>query len=101
MGMYNYLDADLKCPRCGEQCTAEIEFRFGLLDLRRYAVGDTVDWGVKGLRHPRARPPHGNYADEGYAECGCCHKDYFVLIRVEGDRIVSVEVDPTKPGHIP
>jgi hypothetical protein len=29
-----------------------------------------------------------------------CRRDYFVLIRVEADRIVSVEVDPSRPGHL-
>lgn len=101
MGMYNYLDVELDCPRCGAWCAAEVEFGFGLLDLRRYAVGDLVDWGVKGLRRPRGRPPGGDLAGEGYAECRCCRKDYFVLVRVEADRIVSVEVDPARPGHLP
>ncbi|WP_419995885.1 hypothetical protein [Streptomyces boninensis] len=99
--MYNSLTAELRCPRCGEQCTVDIQFAFGLLDFREYSLGSRVEWGTKGLRNPNGRPPNGTYADEGYAECQCCHKDYWVWIRVDADVIVSVEVDPTKPGHIP
>jgi hypothetical protein len=34
----NLLSAELTCPRCSHTGESEVEFRFGLLDFRRYTV---------------------------------------------------------------
>ncbi|MEW2519920.1 hypothetical protein [Actinacidiphila alni] len=101
MGSYNILHATTTCPRNGETGPVEIEFTFGRLDFRDYRVGDTLDWGTKGLREPKQRPVGGDYDNEGYVECPVCHKDYWVWITVRADVITDVRVDPTRPGHIP
>jgi hypothetical protein len=101
MGSYNILHATTTCPRCGETGPVEIEFTFGQLDFHDYEVGDTIDWGVKGLREPRQRPVGGNFEGEGYVECPVCHKDYWVWITVRQDVITDVWVDSGRPGHIP
>jgi hypothetical protein len=100
MGAYNKLHTELRCPRCGKPGPVEIEFKFGLLKLRDYQMGDTVEWGDKALRHPTTPPPGGHFSGEGYVECLVCGKDYWVVIDVEADIIRSVEPDPTRPGYI-
>jgi hypothetical protein len=101
MGSYNILHATTTCPRTGETGPVGIEFTFGLLDFRDYRVGDTIDWGVKGLRGPRQRPGGGNFEGEGYVECPVCHKDYWVGITVRADVITDVRVDTSRPGRVP
>jgi hypothetical protein len=38
--------------------------------------------------------------DDGYAERPGCGRDYFVLTAVERDRMIAVQADGTRPGHI-
>lgn len=101
MSGYNLLAAVLQCPHCGRVGPVTIEFRFGLFEFREYEVGDCLEWGVKGDRYPRQRPPGGNFRGEGYVECPFCGCDYWVTIDVRSDVITSVAVDPDKPGYIP
>jgi hypothetical protein len=88
------------CPQCQFEGDVEAEFRFGLLDYRTYHLGDTIEWGTKGLRYPRVRPEGGNFEGDGYVECPNCGKDYWVTIKVVNDVISSAEVNVEKPGYI-
>lgn len=101
MGLYNYLDLVLRCPRCGIESSMEAEFRFGLQNQDRYHLGDKLQWNGGGVSTPRDRPVGGNYIDEGYVECPNCHQDFWIIIRVHEDVIESAEVDLTRKGYIP
>ncbi len=58
MGLYNYLDLVLRCPRCGEEAPMGAEFRFGWMNLDRYHLGDQLRWDG-GVCEPRERPEAG------------------------------------------
>lgn len=45
------------------------------------------------------RPSTGDLDGEGDTECTICGRDFFVLVRVRSDIIVSVEADHTRQGH--
>lgn len=98
--MFNILHAALVCPRCQGRAETAIEFRFGLLELRDYRLGDALVWSDRGdgLRHPRRPPADGNFSGDGHAECPRCHKDFFVEIAVRDGRLDAVAID-AKPGH--
>jgi hypothetical protein len=98
---YNLLHATTAGPRCGTTGSVEIEFTFGLLGFRDYALGDAIERGVKGLRNPGQRPRGGNYEGEGYVECQVCGSDEWVWITVLDDVITDVPVDKGRPGHVP
>lgn len=100
MGIYNELEIITSCPRCGVMSQVEVEFRFGLINLDRYRLGDTLRWTGAGTPRPRKRPPNGDFDGEGYAECPICHKDFWMTIHIRQDIIVSAEVDSTKAGYI-
>jgi hypothetical protein len=98
MSLHNLVAFKTTCPRCGEYCEARAEFRLGLLEMRTYRVGEALLFDgtgeVIGKPSPSARV-------EGYAECKCCHKDYWVTISVDDDIIGSVAVDPARDPYIP
>jgi hypothetical protein len=98
MSLYNLLRFEITCPRCGERCEAVAEFRFGLLENRTYRVGDVLQFDGIGEVVDK---PGGHATVEGYAECNCCHKDYWVSIDIVADRITGVTVNPEKPPYIP
>jgi hypothetical protein len=98
MSLYNLVAFETVCPRCGEYCTATAEFRLGLLQMRTYRLGEALLFDGVGEVVDK---PGTTVSAEGYAECGCCHKDYWVTIRVDDDVIVSVTVDPARKPYIP
>lgn len=100
MSIYNYLRSLLCCPACGRQSEIDVEFRFGIRDLRTYRIGDKLVWEGKGVRTPSGRPPHGDFEDVGYAECPWCGTDFWVRISVKNDVLTSAEVDPSLEGYL-
>lgn len=101
MGMFNILHTTLVCPRCRGRAEMEIEFRFGLLELRDYRLGDFLIWSDDGggLRHPRRPPAEPVFSGEGYAECPLCRRDFFVDIEVRDGKIDAVGLSD-KPGYM-
>ena len=97
--MYNLLEFRMACPRCGVVCDQTAEFRYGLLDLHTYHVGDLVSFEHIG---PIAEVPSAlGLADvPGYVECEDCHKDFWVIIHTDMDRIGRVTVDESRQGYI-
>jgi len=63
MGMFNNLKLNMRCPVCNKSHDFEIEFKFGLLDLHEYSIGDKVEWP------PFGYPTDGRFNGEGYAVC--------------------------------
>lgn len=102
MSMYNILKCVIRCPRCGNTSNMDVEFRFGLLDLGVYVLGDIIKWseGGRGLRYPQVRPDNGNYTGEGYAMCPVCQKDFWLTITIKADYIECADVDINKSGYI-
>ena len=80
----------------------EAEFRFGLLDLSKYHLGDKIRWEDRGrgLRFPKRRPQRDSYTDDAYAVCPICHKDFWLSVTVAGDIITEANVNPSKAGYI-
>lgn len=95
---YNLLRTELRCLHCLGAAEVEAEFRFGLLDFRRYVTGDRIEWARKGGSR---RPADGDFRGEGYVECPLCGRDYWVTIGVRSDLIESVDIDLDRPGYIP
>ena len=100
MSAYNILSTEETCPHCGARFAGEINLYFGYLDLSQYQIGDTYRWAKKGGPKKGGRPEDGTCDGEGYSECPVCGRDFFLVVRVEQDRIVSAEPDPRKPGYI-
>jgi hypothetical protein len=71
-----------------------------LLNFHAYRVGDVVEFDGTGEVVDKASP-HGEVDVEGYAECLCCHKDYWIIIHMENDRITHVDVNRAKGPLIP
>ncbi len=80
----------------------EVEFRFGLLNLDVYKLGDIIKWSDegRGLRSPKARPENGDYTNEGYAVCPVCQKDFWLTIVVKTDHIERADIVINKSGYI-
>lgn len=103
MGMYNLLTVvELVCPRCQKLILAQAEFKLGFLKLANYKLGDYLEWDAnnKGLQLPKSRPTDGNIEGEAYVECAECHKDFWLQVSVQGDRIITVQVNPDRKGYI-
>lgn len=86
VGMFNYLSFEHKCPRCGAEMLMETEIKLGKLNLDTYRIGNHIDWGKAA-----SRPANGTTNGDGYVECGQCHKDFWIQVKVENDIIVGVE----------
>jgi hypothetical protein len=100
VSIYNYLQAEVRCPWCGVSSTVDAEFRFGLRELHTYHIGDALRWEGKGVRTPAHRPDGGNYVGAAYAECPSCGRDYWLRVHVEDDLISTIEIDAERPGYI-
>jgi hypothetical protein len=95
MGSYNELYVTgLRCPRCGEITTREIDFREGHISLYGYHVGDEIF-----ERDGEAIPPTREV--EGYTDCSVCNKDFWVKIKLRESTIIGWELDLDRPGMIP
>jgi hypothetical protein len=91
----NLVFVDLTCPHCQLHGLVEVESEIdGQGFSKDYRIGDKVDWLIG------RRPHDGRSSPDGYVECDSCGKDYFVRLRVVRDRLISVEIDPTRPGYI-
>src|SRR5262249_11861088 len=102
MGTFNTLMASLMCPRCGDSLDCvEIDCYFGdtsyMTELR---IGDEYPWQRGRAVHNGGRPAGGDIDGEGYCVCASCAKDFFVRVRVRGDHVVGVSLDPDRPGYI-
>ena len=100
MSLYNILKFTYVCPRQFHECEAEAEFKYGLLDFHVYHIGDVVAFGTVG--EVVGDPGEAGFVEvEGYAECQCCHKDYWIVIHIENRRIIGVSVDENKQPLVP
>lgn len=101
MSNCNLLTAELSCPRCGKSCSMPIELRFGMRDQVELKIGSLYPWN-KGKSFIRGgRSQDGSVDGEGYTQCLCCGKDFFVVVVIRKDLIISVRADITKNGYIP
>lgn len=102
MGTYNVLKAVLKCPRCGRTSLMDVDLYFGYRNQIALKVGDCYPWAWGGRSVKKGgRPPLGDIDGEGYTECPNCKKDFFVIVRVRGGRIVEALPDLSKKPYIP
>lgn len=101
MALFNYLTLNIICPRCGVETEMEAEFRFGLRDLSHYHIGDQLQWEGMGVKTPETRPVEGNYDDEAYVVCPNCERDFWLIVSVRKDILVSATVDSIKQPYIP
>lgn len=92
----NLLYTLLRCPRCGWAGDTEVEVEIdGRGHGRDYHVGDRIEW-LSGRR-----PADGSLIVDGYVECSNCHRDYFVVVSVMEDQLVTVEIDHGRAGYVP
>lgn len=101
MGMYNTLLLTITCPRCGVEAEMEADFRFGLMELTQYRIGDQLRWDGMGVKTPETRPEDGNYDDEAYVVCPHCERDFWLTVSVRNDVIVGASIDASKQPYIP
>jgi hypothetical protein len=100
MTLFNYLLLNVTCPRCGTEAEIEAEFRFGLMDLTHYHIGDRLRWDGRGVKTPKTRPDEGNHDDEAYAVCPHCERDFWLTVSVREDILVGAKVDTSKQPYI-
>lgn len=94
MGLYNVLEVDgIRCPCCDRVCSCRIEFRFGVIDLLEYHLGDELLWIGNRKSFPREKPKLNEWAGEGYATCNECESDFYVTILIVDNHISHVYVD--------
>ncbi len=100
MSVHNVIDAPVRCPHCHLVSHSEIEGFVGFGNLKRYAIGDRIDWMPRKSVQHGGRPPDGDIDAEGYTVCEHCGRDFFVRLRVRGDVLIEVEANPDKKGYM-
>ena len=100
MALFNVLKTELQCPYCNYQGEFDIEFRFGVVDMDSYRLGEELIWTGARASVPKTRPILQKWCGEGYAECPKCHRDFWVCISVEDNVLRSVAVNIPRPGLI-
>lgn len=98
MGLFNILEANLVCPRCGVRTEMECEFKFGNLNLDRYRLNTRIH---NARNEDAAMVNAETFSGEGYAECPGCSRDFWVVITLHEGRFQRVEVDGSRDGYIP
>jgi uncharacterized protein (UPF0212 family) len=102
MSTYNILHTSLNCPRCGNTVDTAVDCHFGdtamMADLK---IGDYYPWKPGKQPQNGGRPQNGTVDGEGYMQCPHCGKDAYLRVVVRNDRIVGVELDMQRLGHIP
>lgn len=101
MGLFNVLEVNVTCPRCHREVYVQAEFRFGVVNVETYRLGDMLPWVGERPSIPKVRPEGGNYKGEGYAVCPLCDVDFYVDIEVKNNILVSAVPDPSRPGYVP
>jgi hypothetical protein len=101
MSNYNLLTAEMICPRCGNSCSMTIELHFGMRDQIALRIGSLYPWNEGKSVIRGGRPEGGSIDGEGYAQCPCCGKDFFVVVGIRNDLIVSAHSNTTKQPYIP
>ena len=98
MGAFNILQASLQCPHCNQTSMVEVEFRFGVLNLDRYRLGDAIKWTGDRESIPKVQPILEEWSGEGYAECPKCQNDFWCSIYVKDNMITCITPDITRRG---
>jgi transcription elongation factor Elf1 len=101
MGAFNTLSAALVCPRCGRSSEQIVELKFGLLNQIHYRLGDECQWVPHKAPQNGGRPREENPVGGGYTECPSCGKDFFVRVRLSGNRLISAEPDLERMPYDP
>jgi hypothetical protein len=100
MGMYNNLRLKIKCPNCHQISEMEAEFKMGYLNLDTYQLGDKIVWADGLAKDQQNRPEGGNFIGDGYVECTKCGKDFWLIIKIVNDIVISAEVNENCKGYI-
>jgi hypothetical protein len=89
MGAYNDVVANLRCPRCERHVDVIVQFKYGLLGLFHYSVGDAIE---RDPRDERAQPPALVVADGECCACPNCgyDDDWPVFVVIENGKITRV-----------
>lgn len=93
MGLYDIIDHSMACFHCDAKQLFDIEVRFQNADLNTYKIGSQLIEANRKLKD-------SSFIIDGYCECIYCHRDFFVAVQVVNKTIISIEVDPSKPGYI-
>lgn len=100
MGIYNEINTCKTCPVCKQLAETNVQFRLGWLNMISYNIGDEIVWQSSGIHEPKSRPVNGNMLGEGFAKCGTCGSEYWVLIKVESNKIVDIYDDTCRGDFI-
>ncbi|MFD4192257.1 hypothetical protein [Amycolatopsis thermoflava] len=97
MGMFNVVDVpgEPVCRSCGRAGRRNAQFRFGACNLRRYRVGDSLEWGEWDAGVP-GRPL---VAARGYgSRCPHCGFDDDLMfdVIIEQDIVTAVRPETGK-----
>ena len=91
------MKAEIKCARCEEIATQEIDLHFGYTnEMLEFNLGDKYIWFFGKEFQNGGRPESGNIDGEGYVVCELCRRDSFVKVAVRSNVIENIEFDSTK-----
>ena len=76
----------------------DIDLYLGKRGLLHYHIGDQCLWVMNKQQQNGGRPPNGDIDGEGYTECPCCARDFFVTVEVRSDHLVAAIPNLKKPG---
>jgi hypothetical protein len=97
---FNTVYAELTCPYCQEAISSGIGFQVGVVEQRKYKIGDSLNW-KGGLSRPKQKPRGGNIATIGYFNCDnpacgswfdCYPEVQTALLVIKNNRIIEVSV---------
>lgn len=94
MSTYNFLTAELICPRCNSKSAVEISCYFGdTSEMKSYRVGDVYKWKSRKAVQNGGFSNASAFCGEGYAECPKCNQDFFVIVHIINEKISKAEPD--------
>jgi hypothetical protein len=91
--MYDILTCEITCPHCGAVDDFDIEAFFPFSNLFNYKIGDEIK-NITKHKIPKCK------IYEGYTVCRTCERDFFLYIKIQDNKITSVENDKNKKGYI-
>jgi len=101
---YNYFDADLRCPVCGQVRRTSIVTKIDSEISRVHRVGDLLDVTVVDMQlsHYTAHLPAPGEPLRILEEWSCpqCHSPEWAEIVVDGGRVRSIDVVPFNPATL-
>jgi len=100
MGLFNILNADVKCSNCDSQYRTKLQFKFGDTWQFEYNLGDTIKWGGndKGIPNQPQVKVYGIVESRDCPLCGFVNAEEYEIV-IQQNRIVSISILQDKTNY--